>query len=56
MLFDDNKPVFTVINVLSDRIEVSSCHMDSGRTVEHDRFEIKSKREQRDPPFSYRTD
>ena len=41
VLFDDNKPVFTVINVLSDRIEVSSCHMDSGRTVEHDRFEIK---------------
>jgi len=41
VLFDDNKPVFTVINVLSDRIEVSSFHVDSGRTVEHDRFEIK---------------
>lgn len=41
VLFDDNKPVFTVLKVLPDRISVSSCHVDNGKTVEHDRFEIK---------------
>ena len=41
VLFDDNKPVFTVLNVLSDRISITSYHIDNGKTVVHDRFDIK---------------
>ena len=41
VLFDDNKPVFTLLNVLSDRISITSYHIDNGKTVVHDRFDIK---------------
>jgi len=41
VLFDENKPVFTVISVFSDRIAVASYHVDNGKTMVHDRFEIK---------------
>ena len=40
VLYDTNKPVFTVLKVLSDRISVVSYHVDNGVTVEHDRFDI----------------
>lgn len=40
VLFDTNLPVFTVLKVQSDRITVISSHVENGKAVEHDRFDI----------------
>jgi len=40
VLFDDNKPVFTVLKVQKDKISVTSYHVDNGKTVVHDKFDI----------------
>ncbi|SHI54449.1 phosphodiester glycosidase family protein [Thermoclostridium caenicola] len=40
VLFDDNKPVFTVLKVQKDKISVTSYHVDNGKNVVHDRFDI----------------
>lgn len=41
VLFDKDKPVFTVLKVMADRISVVSYHVDNGKTVAHDSFEIR---------------
>ena len=43
VLYDTNKPVFTVFKVLPDRISVTSSHIYNGETIEHDRFDIVKK-------------
>jgi hypothetical protein len=41
VLYDTNFPVFTTFRVYSDRISVISSHVENGKTVDHDQFEIR---------------
>lgn len=40
VLYDTNNPVFTTFTVYSDKIAVKSSHIENGKTVDHDSFEI----------------
>lgn len=40
-LYDTNNPTFTTLQVSADKILVVSSHVEGGKTVDHDRFEIK---------------
>lgn len=41
VLYDDNKPVFTVLKVQQDKISVASYHVENGKNVVHDTFDIQ---------------
>ncbi len=40
VLYDANYPVFTTFRVYPNKMVVTSSHIESGKTVDHDRFEI----------------
>ena len=40
VLYDTNNPVFTTFKVYSNKIAVTSSHIENGKTIDHDYFEI----------------